>query len=93
MPTSSWTVVEPTLPALTYTYSFGPGIANALALVVEGGVVVVSPPYQPTDALFADLEKHGPVRAIVTPNAFLVMCHGAPVRPGDPAAEVRAALA
>lgn len=67
---SSWTVVEPKLPALTYTYSFGPGIANALALVVDGGVIVVSPPATPTEACFVELEKHGPVRGLIAPNAF-----------------------
>jgi hypothetical protein len=29
--TSTWTTAEPSLPALTFTYSFGPGVANALA--------------------------------------------------------------
>src|SRR4051794_17338002 len=70
MTRSSWTVVEPSLPALTYTYSFGSGIANTLALVVEGGVVIVSPPCNPTDATFTEIEKHGPIRGLVAPNAF-----------------------
>ena len=70
MATSSWTIVEPSLPALTYTYSFGPGIANALALVVEGGVVVVSPPCNPPEGAFKELEPRGPVRALIAPNAF-----------------------
>jgi hypothetical protein len=70
MTASSWTVVEPSLPALTYTYSFGPGIANALAFAVPGGVAVVSPPCRPTEAVFAEIEKHGAVKAIVAPNAF-----------------------
>jgi len=70
MTTSTWTLVEPSLPALTYTYSFGPGTANALAIPVEGGMAVVSPPCQPAEAVFTDLEKHGPVRALIAPNAF-----------------------
>ena len=70
MPDSSWTVVEPSLPAFTYTYAFGPGIANALALPVEGGLAVVSPPCNVPDSVFTELEKHGPVRAILVPNAF-----------------------
>ena len=39
MRTSSWTVVEPSLPALTYTYVFGCGIANAdhLRAKLRGG--------------------------------------------------------
>jgi hypothetical protein len=67
---STWTVVEPSLPALTHTYSFGPGIASSLALVVEGGVVLVSPPCNVADAVFTDLAEHGPLRALVAPNAF-----------------------
>jgi hypothetical protein len=66
----SWSIVEPSLPALSYTYSFGPGIANTLALVAEGGVILVSPPFQPKDTAFTELEKHGPVRALVAPNAY-----------------------
>ena len=67
---SSWTVVEPSLPALTYRYSLGPGIADALAVPVEGGLAVVSPPCNAPDTMFTELEKHGPVRALVAPNAF-----------------------
>ena len=67
---SSWTIVEPSLPALTYTYVFGPGIANALAIPVEGGFAVVSPPCNAPDTMFTELEKHGPVRALIAPNAF-----------------------
>lgn len=67
---SSWTVVESSLPALTFTYSFGPGLANSLALVADGGVVVVSPPCNPQESAFAELEKYGPVRALVASNAY-----------------------
>jgi hypothetical protein len=67
---STWVVAEPTLPALTFTYSFGPGTANALAFPVEGGVAVVSAPFQPAEAVFTELEQHGKVRAILAPNAF-----------------------
>jgi hypothetical protein len=67
---STWTVVEPSLPALTHTYSFGPGIATSLALVVEGGVVLISPPCNVADAVYTDLAQHGPLRALVAPNAF-----------------------
>src|SRR5262245_39418537 len=89
MPSTSWTTTEPTLPALTYTYNFGPGTANALALVIDGGsagsadsagsapnppagggVVLVSPPCNIPDSAFTDLEKHGPLKALVAPNAF-----------------------
>lgn len=70
---SSWTTAEPSLPALTFTYSFGPGSANALALVVNGGVIVVSPPVNPPESAFTELEQHGPVEALVAPNAFHTM--------------------
>ena len=48
---STWTVAEPSLPALTFTYSFGPGMADALAFPVEGGVAVVSPPWEPAESV------------------------------------------
>lgn len=70
MAASSWTVVEPTLPALTYRYSFGPGVAHALAVAVDGGFVVVSPPSDPPESAFTELEARGAVRALVAPNAF-----------------------
>lgn len=70
MPSGSWTVVEPSLAALTFTYSFGPGTANALALAVPGGVIVVSPPCNPPESAFTELAEHGPVKALVAPNAF-----------------------
>ncbi len=66
----TWTLVEPSLPALAYTYSFGPGIARSLALAVEGGVCVVSAPVDPSPESFAELDKHGPVRALLVPNAM-----------------------
>jgi hypothetical protein len=73
MQSTSWTVVDPALPALTYAYSFGPGLASSLALVTGGGVIVVSPPCNPDEAAFTELEKHGPVKAIVAPNSFHTM--------------------
>lgn len=69
----SWTVAEPTLPALTFTYTFGPGTAKSLALVVNGGVVLVSPPCNPVEETFAGLAAHGALRALVAPNAFHTM--------------------
>jgi hypothetical protein len=68
---SSWTVVDPSLPALTFTYSFGQGTANALAVTIDGGgFAVVSPPCNVAESTFAELEARGPVRALVAPNAF-----------------------
>src|SRR6185437_15051035 len=54
----------------TFTYSFGPGIADSLAFPVEGGVAVVSPPCKVPGESFAELEKHGKVRALIAPNAY-----------------------
>jgi hypothetical protein len=45
-------------------------MANALALGVDGGVVITSPPVNPTESMFAEIEARGPVRALVPPNAF-----------------------
>jgi hypothetical protein len=70
---SSWILVDPNLPALTYRYSFGPGFADSLAFPIEGGMAVVSPPCNPTEAVFTELEKHGPVQALIAPNAFHTM--------------------
>jgi len=67
---ATWTVVDPSLPALTHTYSFGPGTANALALTVPDGVIVVSPPCNVADAVFVELEQRGPLKALIAPNAF-----------------------
>lgn len=66
----TWTVTESSLPALTYNYSFGPGFADALALTGPEGLIVVSPPFQPPESAFTELEKHGKVRALVAPNPF-----------------------
>jgi hypothetical protein len=71
MSAPAWTVVEKSLPAMTWTYNFGPGFANALAVTVEGGgILVVSPPCNVGEECFAELEKRGPIRALVAPNAF-----------------------
>jgi hypothetical protein len=83
----SWTVAEPSLPALTYTYSFGPGMANALALVADGNVALVSAPCNPPDSAFAEIEKHGKVRALIAPNAYHHMGIG-PWKARFPEAEV-----
>src|SRR5690349_2110778 len=65
-----WQVFDADMPVLTYSYSFGPGIANALAVGAEGGLVVVSPPYRVTQSTFEALSKYAPVRALVASNAF-----------------------
>jgi len=70
MAENTWTVVDPSLPALTCSYVFGPGVAKALAVAVDGGVAVVSPPCNPSASCFEELEKTGPVRALVASNAY-----------------------
>jgi hypothetical protein len=39
-----WQFFDPATPVLTFEYSFGPGTANALAVGVDGGLAIVSPP-------------------------------------------------
>jgi hypothetical protein len=67
---SAWTIFEADTPVLTYTYSFGPAMANALAVGGEGGLIVVSPPYRVEQKAFDALEAYGPVRALVASNAY-----------------------
>ena len=51
-------------------YSFGPGSAAALAVSVNGGVLVASPPCNVEAEVFGALAERGPVRALVATNAF-----------------------
>lgn len=67
---NGWKVIDETLPILTYEYSFGPGLANTLAIGVGDGVVLVSPPLNASDGVVGDLAAYGPVRALVASNAF-----------------------
>ena len=67
----TWNVLEADTPILTYTYSFGPATANALAVRGAGdGLVVVSPPWRVNQTVFEHLRAYGPVRALVASNAF-----------------------
>ena len=68
-----WTTFDEKLPVLLGQYSFGPGIANALAVGIDGGIAVVSPPYRASEATFAELARYGPVKALVASNAFHYM--------------------
>lgn len=68
--TDGWSVFDRDLPVLTYTYSFGPGEANTLAVGGEGGLIVVSPPWRTKPHVFEELESYGRVRALVASNAF-----------------------
>lgn len=65
-----WKVFDPATPIVTYTYSFGPGLVNALAVGGAGGLIVVSPPCRVAAKAFEALQRHGPVRALVASNAF-----------------------
>ena len=67
---NGWKVFDAHTPILTYEYSFGPGTANALAVGVEGGILVVSPPCRVASGVFEDLSPYGSVRALVASNAF-----------------------
>lgn len=68
--TSTWSVFDERTPVLTYAYSFGPAMANALAVRGAQGFVVVSPPRHVPSHAFDELAARGPVRALVASNAF-----------------------
>ena len=65
-----WQVFDAERPILTYQYSFGPGIANALAVRGRRGLVVVSPPCRVEPGVLDDLVPYGKVDALVASNAF-----------------------
>lgn len=67
---NGWKIFDPGVPILTYEYSFGGGTAKALAIGVEGGLAVISPPSRIAAGVFDDLAPYGPVRALVASNAF-----------------------
>jgi hypothetical protein len=65
-----WSPVDAGGRAFTYLYSFGPGLAHALAVRGEAGFVVVSPPCRAPEAAFAELEGLGKIAALVASNAY-----------------------
>lgn len=67
---NGWKIFDATVPILTYEYHFGGGTANSLAVGIEGGLEVVSPPSRAASGVFDDLSRYGPVRALVASNAF-----------------------
>lgn len=67
---NGWTIFDASMPVLVREYSFGPGIANALAVGGAGGLIVVSPPCGAAPGVFDDLARFGDVRALVASNAF-----------------------
>ena len=68
-----WKVFDGDTPVLTYLYSFGPGMASALAAGGADGMIVVSPPLRVGSGVKDDVAKYGPVRALVASNAFHYM--------------------
>ena len=65
-----WQVFDAKMPILTYAYSFGPGVCNALAVGGQDGLLIVSPPCRVDPTVLDDLAAYGPVRALVASNAF-----------------------
>lgn len=66
----NWNTFDAERPILTFEYSFGPGLATALAVGGADGLVVVSPPCKVSAAAFDGLARFGPVRALVASNAY-----------------------
>lgn len=64
-----WTVFDASVPVLACDYTFGPGSARSLAVGIEGGLAIVSPPFRAGEEDLAAAARHG-VRALVAPNAF-----------------------
>lgn len=46
---TTWNIVDTSFPIATYEYSFGPGLANSLAVGIDGGIAIVSPPCRVVD--------------------------------------------
>jgi glyoxylase-like metal-dependent hydrolase (beta-lactamase superfamily II) len=62
----------------TLKYSFGPGMANTVAMRLrDGGWLVVSPSAKSPPEVLDRLASQGPVRALLAPNGFHHMGHAA----------------
>ena len=59
---TTWTTVDASFPLATFEYSFGPGLASSLAVGIDGGIAIVSPPCNVSEAVFEGAEKLGPVK-------------------------------
>ena len=66
----AWRVFDPEMPVLTCAYALGPTVSNALAVGASDGLVLVSPPYRAKPEIVEDLQRYGPVHALVASNAF-----------------------
>jgi hypothetical protein len=67
---SGWKQLGPDPLIAICDYSFGHGTAKALAVGVDGGVIVVSPPCRVADSVLDAVAAFGSVRALVASNAF-----------------------
>ena len=67
-----WTIIDEQAGVLSYSYSFGgEGQANCFtARLRSGGLMVISPPRNISDAELGELAAFGPVEAIVANNGF-----------------------
>lgn len=66
----NWKIVDDQHSVLTCTYSFGAGLSTALAVGVDGGTVLVSPPSNPTEEALEAIASRGKVRALIASNAY-----------------------
>jgi hypothetical protein len=67
---STWTSVDASFPLATCRYSFGPGEATSLAIGIDGGIAIVSPPCRVPDAAYEEAAALGPIKALVASNAY-----------------------
>lgn len=68
---NGWVILDEDAGVLTYTYSFGGGLANAfVARYDTDKLLVLSPPYRLSDGAFQDLERFGRVSSVVATNGF-----------------------
>jgi hypothetical protein len=67
----AWRQLDELGRVLTLKYSWGPAIANALAIQLDtGAFLVVSPPMHPAESVWKELATDGGVAALLAPNAF-----------------------
>lgn len=70
---TEWTTLDDAVALASFTYSFGPGLANALTVSLGDGegLAVVSPPCGANaEAAMADVARLGDVKALVASNGF-----------------------
>src|SRR5688500_4078038 len=67
---NGWKIIDAKIPVLMFTYSFGPGLANALAVGLKDGLAVISPPCRASSAVMDVLAACWRVTALVASNAL-----------------------